>query len=251
VLGDVEEAGRPDRRLQITRRAGRRAAARASPATARSRKRRGRLIPKEDLAMRRVESILANVFGAIFVLLSFIVTIETISRKVFDFSIQGADELGGYSLAIGGVISFTLALVGRNHIRVDVFHELMGTKVKAALNWLSIVLLAFFAITLVVVCATVIRETLAFGSTAQTPWATPLIYPQSVWYAGLVMFMLCAVVLAVRATWLLAHRRIDELNVEFHPKSAREELKEELDDLAQRNVPSPAPTAMAQSGAVS
>ena len=28
--------------------------------------------------------------------------------------------------------------------------------------------------------------------------------------------------------------RIDELNVDFHPKSAKEELKEELEDLAQR-----------------
>ena len=201
--------------------------------------------------MRRVEAILANIFGTIFVVLSVIVTVETIARKVFDFSIQGADELGGYSLAVGGVISFTLALAGRNHIRVDVFQELMGTRVRAVLNWLSIVLLAFFAVTLVFVCASVIRETLAFGSTAQTPWATPLIYPQSVWYAGLVLFMLCAVALAVRATWLLMTHRTDELNVEFHPKSAKEELKEELDDLAHRNAPAPTPSAIVQTGAVS
>ena len=187
--------------------------------------------------MRRVEAILANVFGTIFVLLSLIVTVETIARKVFDFSIQGADELGGYALAVGGVISFTLALAGRNHIRVDVFQELMGTRTRAVLNWLSIVLLALFAITLVVVCASVIRETLAFGSTAQTPWATPLIYPQSVWYAGLVLFMLVAIVLAARATYLLANGRLRELNASCQPKSAKEELDEELDDLAKRGAP--------------
>ncbi|HEX6136951.1 MAG TPA: TRAP transporter small permease [Casimicrobiaceae bacterium] len=200
--------------------------------------------------MKRLESVLANIFGIIFVALSLIVTVETIARKVFDFSIQGADELGGYSLAVGGVIAFTLALTGRNHIRVDVFHELMGTRTKAALNWLSIVLLAFFAITLVAVCAKVLQETIAFGSTAQTPWATPLVYPQSVWYALLVMFMVAAVILAARATYLLVRRRIDELNVEFHPKSAREELKEELEDLAQRSAPPHAGPAIAQSGAV-
>jgi hypothetical protein len=38
-------------------------------------------------------------------------------------SLQGADELGGYALAVGSTIAFSLALMGRNHIRVDVFHE--------------------------------------------------------------------------------------------------------------------------------
>ena len=39
---------------------------------------------------------------------------------------------------------------------------------------------------------------------------------------------------AARACWLLLTKRVDTLNHDFHPKSAKEELKEELDDLAQR-----------------
>ncbi|MEP6655700.1 MAG: TRAP transporter small permease [Betaproteobacteria bacterium] len=197
--------------------------------------------------MKRLESILANIFGGIFLVLAFVVTVETILRKVFTFSLQGADELGSYALAIGSVIAFTLALTGRNHIRVDVFHEALPRGAKAALNWLAITLLAAFAVTLVVICSKVLRETLEFGSTAQTPWATPLIYPQGVWYAGLIMFMVVALILAGRATYLLFNRRIDELNVEFHPKSAKEELKEELDDLAHRSA---APEALAAERAV-
>lgn len=185
--------------------------------------------------MKRLESMLANIFGIVFLVLSVVVTVETITRKVFNFSLQGADELGGYSLAVGSVLAFTLALIGRNHIRVDVFHELFPRSIRAGLNWLSIALLAGLAVTLVLICSKVLRETVEFGSTAQTPWATPLIYPQSVWYAGLVMFMLAALVLAGRATWLLFAGRLDELNVEFHPKSAKEELKEELEDLEHRS----------------
>jgi len=81
----------------------------------------------------------------------------------------------------------------------------------------------------------VLDESLAYRSTAQTPWATPLIYPQGLWYAGLVMFALVGVGFATRATVLLLKGRIDELNDEFHPKSAKEELKEELEDLAHRS----------------
>jgi TRAP-type C4-dicarboxylate transport system permease small subunit len=186
--------------------------------------------------VKRAEAILANVFGAIFLALSFIVTVETLARKLFNYSLQGVDELAGYSLAVGSTLAFSLALAGRNHIRVDVFHDFFPRGVKAALNWISIVLLAAMGVLFVVVSWRVISESRLYGSTAQTPWATPLIYPQALWYAGLVLFMLVGLGFAARATWLLAKGRIDELNEEFHPKSAKEELKEELDDFAQRRA---------------
>jgi TRAP-type C4-dicarboxylate transport system permease small subunit len=186
--------------------------------------------------VRRLETILANIFGIIFLALSFVVTIETIARKLFNFSIQGADELGGYSLAVGSTIAFSLALVGRNHIRVDVFHDLFPRGLKAAINWISSVLLAAMGVLFVAVSFRVLAESVQYGSTAQTPWSTQLIYPQSVWYAGLIMFMLVALGFAGRASWLLFTRRIDQLNEEFHPKSAKEEVKEELDDFAQRSA---------------
>ena len=182
----------------------------------------------------RIESILANVFGAIFLLLSVVVVVETASRKLFNVSIQGADELGGYALAIGSTIAFSLALMGRNHIRVDVFHEKFPRALQAALNWLSIASLAVLGIFIAWVAFKVIADTRQYGSTAQTPWATPLIWPQGVWFAGLVTFALVAFGYAARATMLLLSGRIDTLNHDFHPKSAKEELKEELEDLAVR-----------------
>ena|SRR5437773_40380 len=186
--------------------------------------------------MKWFESTLANIFGLIFLALSVIVTVETIARKVFTFSLQGADELGGYALAVGSTLAFTLALMGRNHIRVDVFHEYFSRRLQAWLNWISVTMIALFAIVIAVVSMKVLRETVEYGSTAQTPWATPLIYPQALWYAGFILFMLVAIGYAARATYLLFTGRIDELNIEFHPKSAKEELKEELEDIEHRQT---------------
>lgn len=182
----------------------------------------------------QIENVLAMVFGGIFVTLSVVVAVETLSRKLFNVSLQGADELGGYALAVGSTIAFSLALMGRNHIRVDVFHEKFPRALQAFMNWFSVVSLAVFGCFVAWISTKVIMDTMQYGSTAQTPWATPLIWPQSVWYAGLVVFALVAVGFALRATWLLANRRLEALNHDFHPKSAKEELKEELDDLAQR-----------------
>jgi TRAP-type C4-dicarboxylate transport system permease small subunit len=190
--------------------------------------------------MNPVQRFLAWVFGAIFVALSVVVSVETLARKLFDFSIQGADELGGYALAAGSVIAFSLALVGRNHIRVDVFHERFPRRVQAVMNVLSYALLAAFAVLLAFVAFQVVADTLAYKSTAPTPWQTPLIWPQAVWYAGLVVFALVTVAYAVRAMWLLARGDIDGVNRDFQPKSVKEEVKEELDDFAQRRGVQPA-----------
>ncbi|WP_342132035.1 TRAP transporter small permease subunit [Hydrogenophaga sp. OTU3427] len=183
---------------------------------------------------QRIENLLATVFGGIFLLLSAVVTVETLSRKLFNISLQGADELGGYALAVGSTIAFSLALMGRNHIRVDVFHEHFPRRLQAILNWLAIVTLALFGAFIAWIAFKVIGDTLQYGSTAQTPWATPLIWPQSVWYVGLVVFALVAFGYAVHATRLLLSGHIDILNHDFQPKSAKDELKEELDDLALR-----------------
>lgn len=181
-----------------------------------------------------IESVLAFVFGAIFFGLSVVVSVETLSRKLFNFSIQGADELGGYALALGSTLAFSLALMGRAHIRVDVFHERFPKSCQAVLNLLSIVSLAGFGIFICWLAFQVLVDTFDYGSTAPTPWATPLAYPQSLWFAGLVAFALVAGAYALQAIRLLFNGRTDRLLTDFSPKSAKEELKEELDDLALR-----------------
>lgn len=183
---------------------------------------------------QRIERLLANLFGLCFLGLSLLVTVETLMRKLFNFSIQGAAELGGYALAVGAAIGFGLAVTSRSHIRVDVFHERFPRWLQAFMNWLSAVLMGALALFLVGVCWRVISKTVEYDSAAQTPWATPLIYPQSLWYAALVAFAVYAVIHALHACRLYFTGKTEALLVEFHPKSAKEELKEELDDLAQR-----------------
>lgn len=183
----------------------------------------------------RFENILGILFGTIFMTLVALVTIETIARKLFNISLQGIDELGGYALAVGSTIAFSLAVFGRNHIRVDVLHQHYPDWLKAGMNWFSAVSMAAFALFLCWVALQVLIDSVAYGSTAQTPWATPLIYPQSLWYAGLVIFGIVTTCWAAWATYLLFSGKQKELVTEFQPKSAKEELKEELDDLAQRS----------------
>lgn len=195
-----------------------------------------------------IERWLGTLFGLIFVALSLVVAVETVVRKVFNFSLQGADELGGYSLAACATIAFSLALLGRTHIRVDVFHDRLPAWLQTGLNWLSAVSLAAFALLLAVLAWQVLQDSRSYSSVSQTPWATPLVYPQTAWVIGLVVFALVAVAVAGRATWLLVRGRVAELNHEFGPRSTKEEVDEELDDLRHRSADLPAPLGAAAPG---
>lgn len=183
---------------------------------------------------------LGTLFGLIFLVLSVVVTVETIVRKVFNFSLQGADELGGYALAVGGTIAFSLALLGRTHIRVDVFHEHLPAAFKAVLDWLSVLALAAFAVLIAWLAWFVIQDTISYQSVSQTPWATPLHYPQSAWLTGLLVFAVVAVLAALRASVLLVRGDVVQLDREFGPRSTREEVDEELADLKGRGAVSTA-----------
>lgn len=184
--------------------------------------------------MNRLVTVLSCVFGYMFLALSAVVTAETLLRKLLNFSFQGTDELGGYALAVGSSLAFTIALIGRSHIRIDLLHHHLPVGLQALLNWLAIMLIAVFGLLIAWVCLKIINDTMAYKSTAPTPWATPLIYPQSVWYAALVLFAIVATALAIRATYLLVTRQVTDLNRDFHPRGAIEELEEEIEDLGRR-----------------
>lgn len=174
------------------------------------------------------------IFGLLLLGLSLFVALETFMRKMFSFSFEGADELGGYVLAVTSGLAFTVALIDRAHIRIDVIHQYMSPAVRRALDWLSILSLAGLGIFLLYVGRIALVDTLAYGSTAPTPWATPLIYPQSLWYAALGFFALVALCLAARATWLLVTGRHDRLETEFRPRGTSEEIAEEVGQLKRR-----------------
>jgi len=184
--------------------------------------------------MKRFSRVSAIVFGAMMLLLSAVIAVETVVRKLFSFSLGGVDEMSGYAIAIGAPLAFTVALVEQSHIRINILHMQMPPRLQAALNLMAALLLAGLALFLLVFTFRTVGETRLYQSIAQTPWATPLIWPQSVWMVAMTVFAGTAVWLGLRAAWLGLRGDWRGLNQSFGPDSVEEELKAELDDLARR-----------------
>jgi len=79
-------------------------------------------------------------------------------------------------------------------------------------------------------CAT-LQQSIEFGSLASTPLQTPLWIPQSLWAGGLVLFAIAALFVAGRAV-IAFFRDPDAVNREFGPVTIREEVEEQVQDLA-------------------
>lgn len=184
--------------------------------------------------MDRIATWISRLFGVALLFLSGFVALETVLRKTLNTSLQGADELGGYVLAFGASAAFVVALIDRAHVRIDVVHQKFPLRVQAWIDFAAILSLGLLGAFFLYVGWFVIEDTIAYGSTAATPWATPLIYPQAAWYAGLAFFALCSFWLSFRALRLVLAGRIADMAREFNPKSPEEELAEELDQLSVR-----------------
>lgn len=168
-------------------------------------------------------------------LLALAVTVEIVGRKLFAFSLQGIDDIGGYVLAITAAIgaSYTMAL--RGHTRVDVFLVRLPAGWQRILNTLAMVTLAGMAVFACWRGSVVLQESIEFQSVATNPLQTPLWQPQSVWLLGLALFALIAVIYAIHALGLLLRGR-PELNLYYGPKTAQDELEAELTALAEREA---------------
>ncbi|WP_432695699.1 TRAP transporter small permease subunit [Marinobacterium sp. YM272] len=177
---------------------------------------------------------LGIMFGVILFSLSAVITLETLLRKLFSFSLGGIDELGGYAIAVAAPLAFTLALIDNSHIRINQLTGRMPEKAQALLNVAATLSMALLSIFFLYFTVQTVMDTHTYKSIAQTPWATPLIYPQVIWLVAMLTFPAATVILAFRALARLLKRDWAALINQFGPVSAQQELQAELDDLKKR-----------------
>ena len=153
--------------------------------------------------MERYSRVLGIIFGVVMISLSVAVTAETLLRKLLSHSMGGIDELGGYAIAIVAPLTFTIALIGRSHIRINQLTQYFPRRVQALLDVAAVASLTLLGAFFLWFTVQTVLETHAYRSIAQTPWATPLIWPQAIWLITSVTFPVAGLILTARAVQLL------------------------------------------------
>ncbi len=145
--------------------------------------------------------------GGVLVCTAVLVTVDILMRKLLGQGLRGTDELSGYALAVVTVWALPYALLERANIRIDLLYPKRHPRLAAVLNLFALASLAGFAAILVVFCGKVFLDSFANGSLSATTLKMPLMYPQSLWVTGLVVWL--AVLLVQLGRTLLAVWRGD------------------------------------------
>jgi TRAP-type C4-dicarboxylate transport system permease small subunit len=157
--------------------------------------------------------------------------VEILGRKFFGFSLQGVDEVGGYTLGVTASLALAYALIKRGHTRVDFLLTRFPPAVQAICNVAAMLTLAAIVAYAFLRGITVLSESIEFQSHSTTPLRVALWIPQSGWLVGWALFAATAIAFAVHALWLLAHDRA-KLNAYYGPLTVDEEIRAELGENA-------------------
>lgn len=186
----------------------------------------------------RFQQAIAWLFGIALCLLSGLVVAEVLLRKIFLVSLQGIDELSGYVLATTASLAFFLALADRAHMRIDILYARMPVGLKRLSDGIALLSVAASACLLVTMGWITFAESREFNSVSQTPWATPMVIPQSIWLFTLLPFMGLSLLSLLRWTGALLRGDRAVLS-EFRAKGSEDELKEQLRALDERGESAP------------
>lgn len=164
--------------------------------------------------------------GALTLASVLLITFEVVSRRLFGFSLGGADELSGYAFAISITWAFAFTVLERANVRIDVLYQHLPVRVTAFLDWLSLVALGVFAVFLSYYGTLVALTSWEQNSAANTPLATPLWIPQFLWAGGLVWFVIVLLLMLLRSSAALVTGDLELVKALAGMKTAAEEAEE-------------------------
>jgi TRAP-type C4-dicarboxylate transport system permease small subunit len=179
-------------------------------------------------AARRLAQMGVWAGGLLLLLAAFLIGVEVLARRLLNISLGGVDDLAGFVLAVATTWALPLALLDRAHIRVDTLYIVLPRWVAALLDILGVLALIVFFAFVAWYGWGVMALSWRLGARPLSALALPLWIPQLLWVLGLLVFLLVATLLLVRAVILLVGGNVAGVRRLLGSRSIREETDEEL-----------------------
>lgn len=157
----------------------------------------------------------------------FLVVLDIVGRAQFGLTLQGTDEIGGYTLAVTSAFGFAQTLLARRHTRIELVIQRLPRIPAAVLNLAAAIVIAGVAVYLLERGWSVLEESIEFMAVSNSPLQIPMWIPQGLWVIGLGLFAGIAVALAVQAVVML--RNPARFNALYGPPTIEEEIEESLE----------------------
>jgi len=139
-----------------------------------------------------------------------LVSADVLVRKVFGVAFVGADELGGYALALATSWALSYAFFQGSHIRVNVLHMTLPPRAKAWLDVLAVLTTVVLIGILTWQIWVLAFDSWTFDAVSNTPLRVPMWIPQFIFLAGVLLFLISAVLVLLESLGLALQGKYEE-----------------------------------------
>ena len=137
------------------------------------------------------------------------VTIDVLSRKIFNVTMSGSDEYSGYVFSATTTWAYSFCLLHRSNVRIDALYNLFPRPVTATLDVIGLSLLMYYMSYMTYFAFVSFNNSWVSNSVSITTLGTRQWIPQLFWVAGLALFLVTLTFVVLYALVALLQRNWD------------------------------------------
>lgn len=159
--------------------------------------------------LERISQLAVWVGGAALLAAALMVTVDVLSRKIFNITMSGSDEYSGYVFSATTTWAYSYCLLHRSNVRIDALYNYLPRKVTAILDVVGLLLLFYFMSIMTYYAMVSFVDSWVNNSVSITTLGTPQWIPQLFWVAGLILFFVTLIFVVVYSITALLQRNWD------------------------------------------
>ena len=159
--------------------------------------------------LERISQLAVWVGGAALLAAALMVTVDVLSRKIFNITMSGSDEYSGYVFSATTTWAYSYCLLHRSNVRIDALYNYLPRKVTAILDVVGLLLLFYFMSIMTYYAMVSFVDSWVNNSVSITTLGTPQWIPQLFWVAGLILFFVTLIFVVVYSIIALVQRNWD------------------------------------------
>jgi TRAP-type C4-dicarboxylate transport system permease small subunit len=162
-------------------------------------------------ASDRVSYLLAAIGGAIILFTVIPITLDVISRKLFNAAWFESYEISSYGFAVAVSLGYAHAFLAGTHIRVDIITRHLPTPLRALFDFVAVLSLQVVSAFLAIHAWETVAQSITLNAHSNSTLQLPLAIPQTLWAFGLSWFALVCFIVSCRLIYLGVSRRFEEI----------------------------------------
>ena len=159
--------------------------------------------------LERISQLAVWVGGAALLAAALMVTVDVLSRKIFNITMSGSDEYSGYVFSATTTWAYSYCLLHRSNVRIDALYNYLPRKVTAILDVVGLLLLFYFMSIMTYYAMVSFVDSWVNNSVSITTLGTPQWIPHLFWVAGLILFFVTLIFVVVYSIIALLQRNWD------------------------------------------